>query len=138
MIGRFETRSEKETLALGKTLGEGLKEGDIIALTGELGSGKTVFAKGIAQGLGVAEEVVSPTFTLQRTYRGALALHHFDLYRIEDMEELTHIGFYDTLDEGVCVVEWAERAEHLPPCIRVVLSGTGADARLVTIEDMRS
>ena len=138
MVGRFETRSAEETRALGVTLGESLKEGDIVALTGELGAGKTVFAKGIAEGLGIAEEVVSPTFTLQKTYSGAFTLHHFDLYRIEDEEELMHIGFYDTLDDGVCVIEWAERAEALPPCIRVTLTGTGADPRLITIEDSRS
>jgi tRNA threonylcarbamoyladenosine biosynthesis protein TsaE len=137
MVGRFETRSADETRTLGKMLGEGLAEGDIVALTGELGAGKTVFAKGIAEGLGVADEVVSPTFTLQRTYHGSRTLHHFDLYRIEDEEELTHIGFYDTLGEGVCVIEWAERAEDMPPCICVKLSGTGSDPRLIEIEDNR-
>jgi len=138
MVGRFETHSADETRALGKTLGEGLKEGDIVALTGELGTGKTVFTKGIAEGLGIAGEVVSPTFTLQRTYYGSYMLNHFDLYRIEDDEELTHIGFYDTLGDGVCVIEWAERAEDLPPCIIVKLSGTGSDPRLIEIEDNRS
>lgn len=137
MVGRFETHSADETRAIGVALGESLSEGDIVALTGELGAGKTVFAKGIAQGLGVGDEVVSPTFTLQKTYGGRLTLHHFDLYRIEDGEELHHIGFYDTLGEGVCVIEWAERAEHLPPCIRVALSGTGADPRVIDIEDIR-
>jgi ATPase, YjeE family len=137
MVGRFETRSAEETRAIGKTLGESLAEGDIVALTGELGAGKTVFAKGIAEGLGVACEVVSPTFTLQKTYEGAKKLHHFDLYRIEGEEELYHIGFYDTLGEGVCVIEWAERAEELPPGIRVALSGTGADPRVIDIEDIR-
>ena len=136
MAQRHETRSAEETRALGAQLGKSLMEGDIVALTGELGAGKTVFAKGIAQGLGVAEEVVSPTFVIERTYSGALALHHFDLYRIEDGEELCHIGFYDTLGEGVCMIEWAERAA-LPPCIRVALSGTGADPRIITIEDLR-
>ena len=137
MVGRFETRSAEETRAIGKTLGMSLAEGDIVALTGELGAGKTVFAKGIAEGLGVTEEVVSPTFTLQKTYAGLRTLNHFDLYRIEEEEELHHIGFYDTLGEGVCVIEWAERAECLPPCICVTLSGTGADPRVIEIEDIR-
>ncbi len=136
MVGRFETHSAEETRAIGKTLGESLKAGDIVALTGELGAGKTVFAKGIAQGLGVTDEVASPTFTLLKTYEGSETLHHFDLYRIGDENELTHIGFYDTLGEGVCVIEWAERAA-LPPCVRVTLSGTGADARRIEIEDLR-
>ena len=135
MLGRFETRSAAETRAIGKTLGQGLKEGGIVALTGELGAGKTVFAKGVAEGLGVTGEVVSPTFTLQRTYQGLKVLHHFDLYRIEDEEELHHIGFYDTLGDGVCVIEWAERAERIPPCIRVTLIGTGADPRIIEIEE---
>jgi tRNA threonylcarbamoyladenosine biosynthesis protein TsaE len=138
MRSRFETFSAQETRALGRALGETLKEGDIVALTGELGAGKTVFAKGIAEGLGVADEVVSPTFTLQRTYTGNRTLHHFDLYRIEEEEELLHIGFFDTLGDGICVVEWAERAEALPPCIRVRLSGTGPDPRAVEIEDTRA
>ena len=137
MAQRYESRSAEETRAIGKTLGESLKEGDVVALTGELGAGKTVFAKGIAEGLGVTEEVVSPTFTLQRTYEGVRTLNHFDLYRIEDEEELTHIGFYDTLGEGVAVIEWAERAEWLPPYIHVTLSGTGADPRVIEIEDIR-
>lgn len=137
MVGRFETRSADETRAIGAALGESLKEGDIVALTGSLGAGKTVFAKGIAQGLGITEEVASPTFTLQKTYEGAFTLHHFDLYRIEEEEELYHIGFYDTLGTGICVVEWAERAQRLPYCIRVMLSGTGADPRVIEIEDLR-
>jgi len=137
MVGRFETHSADETRLLGKMLGESLREGDVVALTGELGAGKTVFAKGIAEGLGVTDEVVSPTFTLQRIYHGSRTLHHFDLYRIEDEEELCHIGFYDTLGEGVCVIEWAERAEDLPPCIAVTLSGSGSDPRFIGIEDNR-
>jgi tRNA threonylcarbamoyladenosine biosynthesis protein TsaE len=137
MVGRFTARSAEETLALGASLGQSLKEGDIVALTGELGAGKTVFAKGIAKGLGITDEVVSPTFTLQKSYPGRLALHHFDLYRIGDEEELYHIGFYDALGEGVCVIEWAERALSLPPCIRVALCGAGAQARTIEIEDIR-
>lgn len=137
MVGRFETRSADETRAIGAALGESLKEGDIVALTGSLGAGKTVFAKGIAQGLGITEEVASPTFTLQKTYEGAFTLHHFDLYRIEEEEELYHIGFYDTLGTGICVIEWAERAKRLPFCIRIMLSGTGADPRVIEIEDLR-
>ncbi len=137
MVGQFETYSAEETRLLGKMLGESLKAGDIIALTGGLGAGKTVFAKGIAEGLGVMGEVVSPTFTLQRTYPGTRTLHHFDLYRIEDEDELRNIGFYDTLGEGVCVIEWAERSEDLPSCIEVTLSGSGNDPRLIRIEDNR-
>ena len=129
---------EKETESFGMSLAPLLHAGDVLWLRGELGAGKTVFAKGIAEGLGVTEEVVSPTFTLLRSYHGSRTLHHFDLYRIEDGEELTHIGFYDTLGEGVCVIEWAERAEGLPPCIVVKLSGTGADPRLIEIEDNRT
>ena len=129
------TNSAEETYALGKRFGQTLKEGDIVALYGGLGAGKTVFAKGIAGGLGIEEEVVSPTFTLLKTYGGRETLHHFDLYRIEDEEELAHIGFYDTLNDGsISVIEWPENADGLPPCIAVRLVGSGDDHRMIKIE----
>lgn len=133
---RHITKSASETFALGEKLAQSLKRGDIVALYGGLGAGKTVLAKGIASGLGVREEVTSPTFTLLRQYRGRLALCHFDLYRIEDEQELEYIGFYDFAGGGnVCVVEWAENAPALRPGIRVRLSGAGGDERLVEIDE---
>ena len=100
------TKSAEETIELGRQLAARLKNGDTVALYGGLGAGKTVFAKGIAQGLKVKEEIVSPTFTILRQYEGSEKLSHFDLYRIEDEEELEHIGFYEFLGDGVCMIEW--------------------------------
>lgn len=128
------SRSAEDTFAAGEKLGETLKSGDIVALFGQLGAGKTVFAKGIAAGLGIAEEVTSPTFTFLKEYEGRLRLFHFDLYRIEDEEALENIGFCDYLQaKGVCAIEWPEKAE-LPPCIKVTIEGSGGDARTITVE----
>jgi tRNA threonylcarbamoyladenosine biosynthesis protein TsaE len=130
----YESLSADETFDLGEKLGETLKNGDIVALYGELGAGKTVFAKGIASGLGVNEEITSPTFTLLKEYEGRLRLCHFDLYRIEDEEALENIGFYEYLGgESVCVIEWADKAS-MPCCIMVTLRGSGSDPRTITIE----
>lgn len=132
---KFVSNSAKETFELGKKTGQSLKSGDIVAMYGGLGSGKTVFAKGIAKGLGIKDEVVSPTFTLLKKYEGKQTLYHFDLYRIDDEQELFHIGFYDyTGGNGVCIIEWADHANDLPPCIRVCLEGSGDDTRTINIE----
>lgn len=137
MAETYVTNSPEQTLEQGKRLGQKLSDGDIVALLGDLGAGKTVLTKGIAVGLGITEDVTSPTFTLLKEYEGRLKLHHFDLYRIEDEEELTETGFYDWLGgEGVCVIEWADKAV-LPPCICVTLVGSGSDERTITIEDQR-
>lgn len=125
---------ESETLALGIRLGQSLKSGDVVALYGGLGAGKTVLAKGIAKGLGISDEVTSPTFTLLRQYQGRETLCHFDLYRIEDEQELAHIGFYDYLGaDGVCVIEWPENAPDLSPSVCVRIDGSGGEARHIEI-----
>jgi len=130
--GTHLTRSAKETLELGKAFACSLKNGDIVVLEGRLGAGKTVFAKGIAAGLGVEEEVTSPTFTLLKEYAGRLTLRHFDFYRIADAQELSETGLYDSLGgDGVCVIEWAPR--QLPPHIKVSLRVTGENERLIEI-----
>lgn len=132
---KFVTNSSKETFELGKKTGQSLKNGDTVALYGGLGSGKTVFAKGIAKGLGIKDEVVSPTFTLLKKYEGKQALYHFDLYRIDDEQELFHIGFYDYIGgSGICVIEWADHANDLSPCISVHFDGSGDDTRSIKIE----
>jgi tRNA threonylcarbamoyladenosine biosynthesis protein TsaE len=131
--GRFITRSERETLELGEKFALELKDGDIVELNGRLGAGKTVFTKGIASGLGITEDVTSPTFTILKEYSGRLKLNHFDLYRIDDEEELKGIGFYDYLGaEGVCVIEWAEKAPP-PERISVNIEVTGDDERTIEI-----
>lgn len=124
----------QETMALGEKLGSMLKPGDVVAVYGGLGAGKTVFVKGIARGLGIFEEITSPTFTLMRQYQAASALCHFDLYRIEDEQELEHIGFFDYLgSDCVCVVEWAGHAPGMHPDFSVHIDGSGDDERIIEI-----
>jgi tRNA threonylcarbamoyladenosine biosynthesis protein TsaE len=126
--------SVEETMDLGQRLGERLKAGDVVGLYGGLGAGKTVFVKGIARGMGIFEEVTSPTFTLMRQYQAALPLCHFDLYRIEEEQELEHIGFYDYIGaDCVCVVEWAGHSPGLRPDICVHIDGSGDDERIIEI-----
>jgi len=136
------TRSEDETRALGRNLSRSLQAGDVVLLTGDLGMGKTVFARGIAQGLGVSEdEVRSPSFTLVNRYHGRVTLYHIDLYRIDRPEDLDELGLEEFLGvDGIAVVEWAERLGPYRP-VRVVsvrLVDGGGDVREITIEDLRS
>jgi tRNA threonylcarbamoyladenosine biosynthesis protein TsaE len=111
------SKSAAETFEFGRQLAGELKPGDVIALTGELGSGKTCLVKGIAAGLGVTQEVTSPTFTFIHEYRGGrLPLVHVDLYRLDKVAEAVNIGIEDYLNgPGVVVIEWAERIESLLP-----------------------
>ena len=111
--------------------------GDFIALTGELGSGKTHFTRGVAAGLGIAPSVpvTSPTYTLVNTYAGRLQLHHFDLYRLAGKSDVIELGFEEYFyGSGVCVVEWAERLRDLLPVERMSVTFTYLDenARTVT------
>lgn len=107
----FVTRSQEETIALGERLGSLLREGDILVLTGDLGAGKTQLTKGIAAAMGVDDDVTSPTFNILMVYEGEqMPLYHFDLYRLEDADQLEDIGLYDLLDaDGACVIEWGEQ-----------------------------
>ncbi|MCP4373731.1 MAG: tRNA (adenosine(37)-N6)-threonylcarbamoyltransferase complex ATPase subunit type 1 TsaE [Deltaproteobacteria bacterium] len=109
---KLTTHSHDETLSLGKDIGKMLNAGTIIALTGDLGSGKTSFVQGLAKGLDVSEKyyITSPTFTLINEYPGRCRLFHVDLYRIEDLLELEELGFYEILDsDSVTAIEWADR-----------------------------
>lgn len=115
MQGSFTTKSAAETVSLGEKLGATLKGGDLVFLRGELGAGKTQFTKGIAKELGVADTVVSPTFTIERIYEGKrLVLHHFDLYRThEDREIREQIIEFQSSPLDVTVVEWPENLAAL-------------------------
>lgn len=135
-----ETRSPDETLALGRTLAEKLVPGDIVALYGNLGAGKTVFVRGICSGLGIdASSVTSPTFTILHEYGdargrggGAMPVYHFDAYRIEHVDEFYGIGYDEYFfGEGVSLVEWAEKIETLLPdhAIRIRIDHAGGDLR---------
>jgi len=109
------TQDERETIALGRRLGELLRPGDIVALTGELGAGKTTFVKGIAIGLDVRTEITSPTFTLAHEHRGRIPLYHVDLYRIESRDLVADLGLDEYLyGEGITVIEWSE---HMAACL---------------------
>ena len=129
---RFVTHSRDETIALGHCLGRCLRAGDVLVLTGDLGAGKTQLTKGIAAGMGVVEDVTSPTFTIEMVYQGSeLELCHFDLYRLEDAEQLEDIGLYDVLGaDGVCVIEWGEQfADEIgPERVDVYVTRLDADA----------
>ena len=109
--------SEADTRALGLEIAEALEAGDVVALTGDLGTGKTALTKYIAEGLGVREDIISPTFTIVKEYRsGRLPLYHFDVYRLGSGEELLDIGAEEMLDgDGVCVVEWADIVADVLP-----------------------
>ncbi|MCD7854833.1 MAG: tRNA (adenosine(37)-N6)-threonylcarbamoyltransferase complex ATPase subunit type 1 TsaE [Clostridiales bacterium] len=112
----YITKSPEETEKLGEKLAKSAKAGDIFCLSGDLGTGKTAFAKGFAKGLEITEHITSPTFTIINEYSGRLKLYHFDVYRLEDEEELYGIGadeyFYG---EGVCLIEWAELVKEAIP-----------------------
>jgi tRNA threonylcarbamoyladenosine biosynthesis protein TsaE len=132
------THSVAETRAFGERLGRHITAGTTVALTGDLGSGKTAFVQGIAKGLHVPSEyyITSPTFTLINEYPGRLRLHHVDLYRIGDPIEIEEIGLHEILDsDGVAVIEWAERlgAELPAQHIHVSFEMTNDHARHMTI-----
>lgn len=114
---KIETFSEKETFELGKKLGTEAKPGQVYALLGDLGVGKTILTKGFAEGIGITEPVSSPTFTIVQVYEeGRMPFYHFDVYRIGDVEEMDEIGYEDCFyGEGVCLVEWANLIEEIMP-----------------------
>lgn len=108
---RFVTGSRDQTIALGEKIGRALEAGDVLVLTGDLGAGKTQLTKGIAAGMGVEGDVTSPTFTIEMVYEGAeMPLYHFDLYRLDDPDQLEDTGIFDVLGaDGVCSIEWGEQ-----------------------------
>ncbi|MDU5892555.1 MAG: tRNA (adenosine(37)-N6)-threonylcarbamoyltransferase complex ATPase subunit type 1 TsaE [Atopobium minutum] len=107
----YECACFEQTIGLGAQLGALLQAGDVVVLTGDLGAGKTQLTKGIAQGMGITDEITSPTFTIQMIYQGtSMPLYHFDLYRLSDPEELGDAGVWDALEsDGPCVIEWGEQ-----------------------------
>ncbi len=138
----IETYSEEETFALGKKTGETAAPGQVFTLNGDLGVGKTVFAKGMAEGLGITEVVNSPTFTIVQEYdSGRLPMYHLDVYRIGDPEEMEEIGYEDYFyGNGVCLIEWAELIRELIPENAVSITiekddNKGFDYRKITIDD---
>ncbi len=138
---KFESFSAEETYALGKKLGEEAKPGAVYCLSGDLGVGKTVFTKGFAVGLGVTDTVNSPTFTIVQVYNGRMPFYHFDVYRIEEPEEMEEIGYEDYFyGDGACMIEWAELIEELIPAdaVKVCISKDlqkGTEYRLITVSE---
>ena len=131
--------SEKETEKLGEAIGRAAVPGMVIALIGDLGTGKTTLTKSIARWLGVTETVTSPTFNIIREYRsGRIPLFHFDVYRIADPEEMYELGYEEYFyGDGVCVVEWADLIEELLPEDAVIIRmnrGASEEEREYTIE----
>lgn len=135
-----QTHSEGETEALAQALAEELKAGDVLALDGDLGAGKTAFTRGLARGLGYPGRVQSPTFTVVNEYEGGrLPLFHFDLYRLTSPEELFDIGWEDYLDRGgVCCVEWSEKGgDYLAHARHIAITrGEGENSRRIDIQEV--
>ena len=139
----FTTQSDEETEKAAAALAARVKPGTVICLDGDLGTGKTVFARGFARGLGITEPIVSPTFTILHGYTGGrLPMWHFDVYRIEDPEEMEEIGYEDCFyGDGVALVEWASLIGELIPenAVRVEIRkdpAKGFDYREIRIEGL--
>ncbi len=112
----INTQSVEETIEEGKIFGSGLRSGDVVALTGDLGAGKTVFTQGICEALNSKKSVISPTFTIVNEYDGLPKIFHFDAYRIDSQKDFISIGFEDyLLEEGICIIEWADKIKELLP-----------------------
>lgn len=136
MIKKYTTHSPDETVNLGRLIGSKLRGGDIIAYRGGLGAGKTTITHGIAQGMGLKDDVSSPTFALVNEYRGRINLYHFDMYRINGGLDLETTGFYDYMDsDSVLAIEWSENiASELPESvITVTITRIDDDVREIEI-----
>ncbi len=134
---RYISASPEDTFNFAGEIAAKLKSGDIIGLDGDLGAGKTVFVKGIAKALGIDEHITSPTFNIVKEYYGKEKLYHFDVYRIDDIDELFQIGFDEYLnDDAISIIEWSQLiSEALPEdIIRIKIVGSGYDERIITIE----
>lgn len=124
-LNKLKIRLENldETEKFGVKFGNLLKKGDIVSLNGELGAGKTTLTKSIGLGAGVEDYITSPTFSLINEYRGRLPVYHFDVYRLENINEIDDLGFDDYFfGEGVCIIEWAEKIEEFLPKENIILN----------------
>ena len=131
------TRSEAETFELARSLASGFEGTEVVLLFGDLGAGKTVFAKGLAAGAGVADidRVSSPSFTLVNVYEGRRRVFHIDLYRLEREADILDLGWEDYVGRGVVIVEWAEKLPFDLDGIAVRIETTGDDERRITVGD---
>jgi tRNA threonylcarbamoyladenosine biosynthesis protein TsaE len=131
----YVTRSEEETFLLAKKLSQSLKGKEVVFLTGELGTGKTIFAKGLAAGLGLEDfhQVCSPSYTLVNIYQGKYTIFHIDLYRLGKDSEVMDLGWEDYLGQGVIIVEWAEKVKFELNAIRISFRMGKNDERKIII-----
>ena len=132
----ISTRSAEQTREAGERLSATLGPGDVVALTGELGAGKTCFVQGLARGLGAAIWPTSPTFVLVNEYRADLPIHHVDAYRVAGPTEMVDVGLLELIDgDGVTAIEWADRIASLLPdrAIHVSIEGVGDEPRTISI-----
>jgi tRNA threonylcarbamoyladenosine biosynthesis protein TsaE len=134
-VMQFQTLSYEETVKRGKEFGQSLRGGEVVLLTGPLGSGKTSFAKGIALGLEIDEMVLSPSFSIMNEYQGGILLYHFDFYRLDDtaeMEDLLQDYLYDA--QAVCVIEWGEKIKERLPFYILVRFEILEQGRIITVK----
>ena len=132
------SRNEAETITLGQKIGAKLQRGDIIALQGTLGAGKTTITKGIAQALDIQDTITSPTFCLISEYEGVMPLYHMDVYRLEDSDDFINLGADDMLyGQGVTLIEWSEKIMHELPQKTIILQLIPNDdgSRTITLEN---
>ncbi len=138
---RLSSESPEATQKIGVCLGRQARRGDVVALYGDLGAGKTCLIQGFAVGLGIEAPVTSPTFILVAEHRGRLPLYHVDLYRTEHLDEIRALGLDELIDgDGVTLIEWGDKAEPLlpPRCIRVRIYGVGDERRRIELEGLPS
>ena len=135
---KVTVKNEEETMRFAERLGKKLDKKVVVAFFGGLGMGKTTFTKGLAKGLGVTDEVSSPTFALVHEYRGKKTLYHFDMYRVETWDDLYQTGFFDYYEQGgILAVEWSENIENALPenTVRVTIErGKDDNERIITVE----
>jgi tRNA threonylcarbamoyladenosine biosynthesis protein TsaE len=121
-VSSLTTKGADETESVGVAVGSQLEAGDLVVLTGDLGAGKTTFAKGVARGLGVTQRVTSPTFTIVQEYEGRVPVAHVDVYRLDRIQELHDLGFEELLEGRVTLVEWGEAVAMVLPLDRIDVS----------------
>lgn len=135
---KYISYSDVDTKQIAFKLANNLKN-NIIALTGSLGAGKTTFAQGFAEGLGIKDKILSPTFVIQRIHKipnSKKVLHHIDLYRLENEKDFENLGFYDLFSNlnNIVLIEWAEKISHLPKnTIKIKIEKKDKDKRIITI-----
>jgi len=137
-IKQYTTNSERETFLLAKKLAASFKGNEVVLLEGELGAGKTIFAKGIAAGLDLKDvhQVCSPSYTLVNIYQAKYPIFHIDLYRLDQDAEILDLGWEDYLDQGVVIVEWAEKINFELDGLRIIINIEEGDMRRIKISGL--